>query len=80
MYSVYRFSFSLCIFFAGLTLLTMGTTKFGARVHRGFWVMKAAALFGILVSTLFIGNDAMQGYREAARYLSIPFLLMQVTM
>jgi len=77
-FSVYRFSFALCLFFAGLTVCTMGTTKFGARVHRGFWLMKAATLFALLLSTLFIDNHAMEGYREAARYLSVPFLLMQI--
>jgi len=77
-YSVYRFSFALCLFFAFLTLCTIGSSGFGARVHRGFWFLKAFTLVSLLVSTLFIKNDAMEGYREAARYLSILFLLMQI--
>jgi len=77
-FSVYRFSFTLCIFFAFLTLCTIGSSKFGARVHRGFWFVKVLTLIGLLVSTLFIHNDAMQGYREAARYFSFLFLLMQI--
>ena len=77
-YSVYRFSFMLCVFFAAMALLTAGKTKVGAGAHRGFWLAKAAVLIGLLVSTLFISNETMEQYRQAARYLSFGFLLMQI--
>lgn len=77
-YGVYRFSFALCLFFAFLALLTSGTTKFGAKVHRGFWFPKAFLLLGLFISTLFIDNHAMEGYRETSRYLSWCFLLLQI--
>jgi len=79
-FSVYRFSFTLCIFFAALTLFTAGNTKFGARVHRGFWFLKVFFLFAVLVSTLFIDNEAMSQYREVARYASLLFLCLQIVL
>ena len=77
-FAVYRFSFTLCVFFAAMTLLCAGTSKLGARTHRGFWFLKAFVVFALLVSTLFISNETLVGYREAARYLSVLFLLMQI--
>ena len=77
-FSVYRFSFTLCLFFASLALLTVGKSRIGATAHRGFWLIKAFVLMSLLVSTLFIENDTLVGYRETARYLSFGFLVMQV--
>ena len=77
-FSVYRFSFTLCLFFASLALLTVGKSRIGAKAHRGFWLIKAFVLMGLLVSTLFIENETLVGYRETARYLSFGFLVMQV--
>lgn len=77
-FAVYRFSFTLCLFFASLALLTVGKSRIGATAHRGFWLIKAFVLMGLLVSTLFIENDTLVGYRETARYLSFGFLVMQV--
>jgi len=79
-FAVYRFSFALCLFFAFLMLLTLGTTVFGAKAHRGFWFPKIFLLLGLLLSTLFIDNHAMEGYREAARYLSWCFLVIQIVL
>ena len=77
-FAVYRFSFVLCLFFSLMTLLTLGTTRIGAKAHRGFWFAKVALLVGLLVSSLFIDNQDLQNYREVARYLSFAFLLMQL--
>ena len=77
-FAVYRFSFALCLFFAFLMLLTLGTTRFGAKAHRGFWFPKLFVLLGLLISTVFMDNQAMEGYREAARYLSWGFLVIQI--
>lgn len=75
---VYRVSWALCVFFAVLTLLTAGTTKFGARAHRGFWFLKLFCLLTLLVSSVFIDNPPMETYREFARYTSFLFLIMQI--
>jgi len=77
-FAVYRLSFALCLFFAFLALVTSGTTVFGAKAHRGFWFAKAFVLLGLVISTLFVDNNAMEGYRETARYLSWLFLLLQI--
>jgi len=77
-FSVYRFSFTLACFFGALALLTAFASRFAARVHRGFWIGKMILLAGLLVSTLFISNEFFVGYREAARYLSFVFLLLQI--
>jgi len=76
-FAVYRCSFALCLFFAFLTLCTMGTSRFGARAHRGFWVMKFATLFGLLIASAYANNEAMAAYREVARYTSFIFLVVQ---
>jgi len=77
-YSVYRFSFALFSFFAIMALLTAGTTKFGARMHRCFWPVKIFVLLGLLCCTLLISNDFLLVYREMARYASIVFLGLQI--
>lgn len=77
-FAVYRFSFALCLFFAFILICTVGSTKVGAKVHRGFWFLKAFTLLALVITTLFIKNDAMEAYREVARYLSFIFLLLQI--
>jgi len=77
-FAVYRVSFALCLFFAFLALCTCGTTVFGAKAHRGFWFAKIFLLLGLVISTFFIDNHAMEGYRETARYLSWAFLMLQI--
>ena len=42
-FSVYRFSFALTLFFGFFALLTAWTSKFAARAHRGFWIAKVRA-------------------------------------
>lgn len=77
-FSVYRFSFTLSLFFGILALFTVGTTRAGAKAHRGFWFAKALLLLALLVSSLWITNGWLQGFREFARYSSFLFLLLQV--
>jgi len=76
-YVVYRFSFTLCCFFAFLTLCTAGSSRFGARAHRGFWFLKAFVLVAVLISSIFVDNKAMEAYRDVARYVAFLFLIMQ---
>jgi len=77
-YSVYRFSFTVAVFFCLMILLTCFKSKFAARAHRGFWFAKLALILGLLISTLFIENSFLESYRELARYLSFLFLLLQI--
>jgi len=79
-FAVYRISFMLCLFFAFLFLCTIGTTKFGARMHRGFWFFKAFTLVALLISTLFVDNHAMAAYRDFARVASCLFLVVQIVL
>lgn len=76
-FAVYRFSFSLCLFFAFLLLCTLGTTTFGARAHRGFWFLKLFVLLALVFSSIYVDNSAMATYREVARYASFFFLIIQ---
>lgn len=77
-FAVYRFSFSLCLFFAFLALCTAGTSRFGSRMHRGFWFLKVFILLGLLLSTLAVDNHAMAAYRDFARVASCAFLVVQI--
>jgi hypothetical protein len=77
-FSVYRFSFTLSLFFGTLALFTVGTTRAGAKAHRGFWFAKAVLLLSLLVSSLWVTNGWFEGFRELARYSSFLFLLLQV--
>ena len=45
---------------------TIGTSRFGARVHRGLWFGKAFVLLGLLVATLFVDNSAMAAYLQVS--------------
>lgn len=77
-FSVYRFSFALTLFFGFFALLTAWTSKFAARAHRGFWIAKIFLLVGLMVSTLFIDNEVLVTYREISRYAAFLFLLLQI--
>jgi hypothetical protein len=59
-------------------LCTIGNTRFGARVHRGFWFLKIFVLLMLLFSTIFVDNHAMAAYRDFARVASFFFLVMQI--
>lgn len=58
-------------------MCTIATTKFGARVHRGFWFGKLFILIMLLISTIFVDNHAMAAYRDVARVCSIAFIVVQ---
>lgn len=109
-FAVYRFSFALALFFALMILCTVGTSRAGAGMHRGFWIAKGARVsrppsrplplpspprlpclptpprrpppaflaVGLLVTTLWVDNSFLAGYREVARYASFLFLGMQI--
>jgi len=79
-FSVYRFSFALAVFFGLMMLLTAFKSRFASKAHRGFWIGKVALLLALLVCTLFISNDFFVGYREITRYLSFGFLLLQIVL
>ena len=77
-FSVYRFSWAIAIFFALMMVLTIRNSRFGAKVHRGYWFAKFATIFALLVASLFVSNDYLVHYREVARYLSFFFLFIQI--
>merc|ERR1719421_420779 len=79
-FAVYRFSWVLCLFFTALMFCTIGTTKFGAKMHRGFWFLKVFILLGLLIAAVFVDNHAMAAYREFARFASMLFLLVQIVL
>jgi len=77
-YSVYRWSFALFCFFILMALLTVGTTKAGAKIHRSYWPIKILILIALFFSTLAISNEFLEAYREIARWASVLFLGMQI--
>ena len=79
-FSVYRFSLALCLFSATMILFTCRTTRIGAKVHRGFWFLKFVYIIALLVCMLFVDNQTLVGYREVSRYLSVPFLIIQIVL
>lgn len=79
-YAIYRISFVLCLFFAFLMLCTIGSTRFSARAHRGFWFPKLFLILTLLVCTVFVDNDAMSAYRDFTRVASGFYLVVQTVM
>ena len=61
-----------------MILCTVGTSRAGAGMHRGFWIAKAVVLLVLVVSTAWVDNDVFAVYREIARFASLPFLLVQI--
>ena len=79
-FSVYRFSFSLFCFSLTMLVLTFTKTVFSMKVHCGYWITKILVIIILVVSTLFIDNSNFIFYREFSRYMSIPFLFLQIVM
>ena len=79
-YAIYRISFVLCLFFAFLMLCTIGSSRFSARAHRGFWFPKLFLILTLLVCTVFVDNDAMSAYRDFTRVASGFYLVVQTVM
>ena len=79
-FSVYRFSFTMFCFSALMFLLTFKKSLFSSKVHCGFWIPKVLLIMSILVGTLFIENKSLIVYREISRYMSVPFLILQIAL
>ena len=52
-------------------------TTVSAIIHDGWWGFKYLLVFGIFFGSLFIDNEFFKGYMSLARYVSIPFLIIQ---
>ena len=52
-------------------------TTISAIIHDGLWGLKYLLVFGIFFGSLFIDNEFFKGYMSLARYISIPFLIIQ---
>ncbi len=79
-FSVYRFSIALFCFSLSMSLLTCRKSFFSSKVHCGFWFAKLFFIVLLVISTLFIGNEQLLVYREISRYMSMPFLLIQIAL
>lgn len=79
-FSVYRFSFTIFCFSILMFLLTCKKSLFSSKVHCGFWIPKVLLIVSILVGTLFIENKSLIVYREISRYMSVPFLILQIAL
>jgi hypothetical protein len=62
----------IIIFFVALFRTTIS-----AIIHDGLWGLKYLLVFGIFFGSLFIDNEFFKGYMSLARYVSIPFLIIQ---
>ena len=76
-FGAYRVNFALTGYFTALCLLTVGTTEFGAKLHRGWWWAKTILLMALLGATLFVSNESLAMGQEVARFGSIAFLFAQ---
>ena len=48
-----------------------------ALFHDGCWCIKFLIVFAAFIGTLWIDNEFFKGYMSFARYVSIPFLIVQ---
>jgi hypothetical protein len=79
-FSVYRFSIALFMFSMTMLILTCSKTKMSSKIHCGYWVSKLGYIILLLGLTLFFENETLVRYREFARYISIPFLFLQIVL
>ncbi|KAG8461261.1 hypothetical protein KFE25_002450 [Diacronema lutheri] len=77
---VLRVCFGLACTFAVLVLLTLGDTRFGARVHTGFWAAKLLLLGGLLAAGAFLPLRGLLVFGELCRWVAMLFLLFQIVM
>jgi len=77
-FSVYRFSFALFVFSITMFLLTCKKSVFASKIHKRYWLIKILYVTSILISSIFISNEIMLIYRDISRYLSVPFLFLQI--
>ena len=70
-------SFALAILHIIIFFVTLFRTTISAIIHDGCWGVKYLLVFGIFFGSLFIDNEFFKGYMSLARYVSIPFLIIQ---
>jgi hypothetical protein len=72
--AVYRFSFSLVVFFLVMLVIVLVTPS----AHRGAWFWKFLFWAGLTVAWFFIPGQAFVVYREIARVVSFFYLILQI--
>lgn len=73
-----RVSWALALFHIIMLIIVSLRTQFAAAFHDGCWGTKFLLIAGILVASLWIPNDpVINGYMEAARVISVIFLMYQ---
>jgi len=72
--AVYRFSFSLVVFFVLMVIVTAITPS----MHRSWWFVKLLFWAGITVAWFFIPGTVFVVYREIARVMSFFYVVLQI--
>ena len=78
--AVYRISLSiLCLFFL-MMLVMLCRSRVSMIVNEGLFCFKYLLVTGLFIAFLWISDDTFLHYSQASKYLSIAFMILQVTM
>lgn len=75
--AIIRISFVLTIFHTIVFIVILFRNDAASIFHDGCWTLKFLAVTGFFIGSLWINNDFFIGYMSVARYVSIPFLIIQ---
>ena len=77
-YTIYRLSFALLIFFLLMLWCSLFTGAFSKAVNHGCWITKIFFIVALFILFHFIPNPFFEGYMWFARVASAIFLVIQI--
>ncbi|OMJ92313.1 hypothetical protein SteCoe_4975 [Stentor coeruleus] len=77
--AVYRETFAICIFYIFMALMSRQNSKWFIEFNNGCWGLKLISISTIFIFTLFIPYEFFDIYKEFARYISIIYLIIQLS-
>jgi hypothetical protein len=77
--SVYRMSLSLVILHLVVILFSLCSKNCAKVINKDCWTFKFLMVFGVYIGFFFISNSFFSIYAEISRYLSLIFMIYQIT-
>ena len=77
--AVYRISLSFLALFLLMFIVTLCRNRLAMVVNEGLFCVKYIMVLAIFIAFLFVDNQVFIDYSNASKYLSIVFMVLQVS-
>jgi len=77
--AVYRISLSFLALFLLMFIVTLCRNRIAMVVNEGLFCVKYIMVLAIFIAFLFVENQVFINYSNASKYLSIVFMVLQVS-